>query len=318
LLRRVMATNYTDIFSAYKYHITIYQHLSTEAGYFGWASLSYALAGMVGLLGFRETRRMSLFMFLQAGLIFCHFTSVQGFCFHHQYLLLPGFLLVVSVFTLKVACLPSRGWLRIAWLGSVLAFGLGTSVPVFSRPARLHAKTLGRLMPVNPCYPLVRNDVPELIRMFSVLDRYFEQSDGRVYVLAASHTFSSDTLLNAAISLPVPFNSTDRVITQCSHVDKRDGFPRELLNAQFVLVATPVQYHLRPADQQVIGVPAESFLNQTDIGRAFEKLPESFVLENGARVLLFRRTRPIEPAEVAQLSERFRASYPDRPYIYRP
>jgi hypothetical protein len=173
-------------------------------------------------------------------------------------------------------------------------------------------------MPVNPCYPLVRNDVPELIRMFSVLDRYFEKSDGRVYVLAASHTFSYDTLLNAAISLPVPFNSTDRVITHCPHVDKRDGFPRELLNAQFVLVATPVQYHLRPADQQVIGVPVESFLNQTDIGRAFEKLPESFVLENGARVLLFRRARPIEPAEVAQLSERFRASYPDRPYIYRP
>jgi hypothetical protein len=46
-------------------------------------------------------------------------------------------------------------------------------------------------------------------------------------------------------------------------------------------------------------------------------LPESFLLDDGVRVLLFRKTRPIAAAEVAQLSERFRAAYPDRPDIYR-
>lgn len=82
--------------------------------------------------------------------------------------------------------------------------------------------------------------------------------------------------------------------------------------------ASPIPYHLRPSDQQIVGIPAESFLNGTDIAWAFEQLPEVFTIENGIRVYLYRKTRPIAPEEVEPFSERLRAAYPDRPEFYRP
>src|SRR5271157_320699 len=318
MLRRVVSTNYADIYSAYSCGGSIYGELSalTEQRV-GLAPLLYVLAGVVGLLVFADTRRMSLFTGLQGILIFLHFTSVQSFGPHHVYLLLPSFLLIVSVFTLKMASLASPVWTRAASLGAVLAMALGVTAFVFYEPARSLTGDLGPWAPTEPCYPTVRSDVPEMGRMLSVLDGYLQKSDGRVYVLASSVILNSEILQNASISLPLTFRSQDRVIARCSHVDKRDGFPKALLKAEFVIVTSPIQYHLRPADQQVIVIPAESFLNQTDIGKAFELLPESFLLENGTRTLLFRKKRPINPTEVAQLSERLRAAYPDRPFIYQ-
>jgi hypothetical protein len=318
LLRRVLATDYADIYSAYNQERGILQNLLRLHDWLGEAALAFGLVAGIGLVTWRETRRMSVFLFAQASLI-CHlFSRVQYFGLHHVYLILPGFFLVVTVFTTKVAISLPQRWLRGAWLGLLLALGLVTAVPVFHRSARPIAERLGRLAPKWSFYPLVRHDVPELIRMMSVLDGYLQGPDDRVYTLAASDLFSSDVLINAPTSLVVPFRSVDRVITNCPIVDKRDGFPKELLKARFVMVASPAQYHLRPSDEQVVGIPAESFLQGTGIGRAFERLPESFSLENGARVYMFRKTRPIEPAEIAELSGQLRASYPDRPFIYQP
>jgi hypothetical protein len=315
LLCRVIATDYSDIYSGYNQGTSAnLQRLLTQLG---GAQVLYVLVGSVGLLAFRETRRMSLFLTVQAALTVYEVNQVQYFGLHHDYLLLPWILLIASVFTLKVTnILPGR-WLRGAWLALVLALGLATSIPVFYGPARPLAEPLSRFV-AEPCSPLVRTDIVEIVRMMSVLDQYLQQTGGRLYVLAASERLSSDQFLHATTSLPVPFLSADRVIPQCACVDKRDGFPKELLSAEFVMVATPIQYSLRPTDQQVMGIPAESMLNHTDIGRAFQRLPESFALQDGITAFLFKKTRAIDPSELAQLSERLRVAYPDRPYIYQP
>ncbi len=88
--------------------------------------------------------------------------------------------------------------------------------------------------------------------------------------------------------------------------------------ADLVVVADPVQYHLRPEDQRVIGEPAASFLAGTDVALAFRRLPERFVLDGGVTVMVFERLRPNSRGEVAALSARLRSAYPDRPEIYSP
>ena len=172
-------------------------------------------------------------------------------------------------------------------------------------------------MPI-PCPPLVRGDLGELIRMNATIDKYLDKPDSRVYVLASSVWFSGDHLMHVGPSLRTSFRADDRVIGRWSIVDKGVGFPHELLQASLVVVASPIQYCLNPSDQQIVGIPAESFLNGTGMAKAFERLPESFTIEQGIKIYLFRKTRPIEPSEVAELSERLRASYPDRPFIYKP
>src|SRR5262245_38826641 len=62
-------------------------------------------------------------------------------------------------------------------------------------------------------------------------------------------------------------------------VDKRDGFPRALLTAKYVIVASPIQYHVSPRDQRVVGIPEQLILDGRNIGASFVKLLYQFNLD---------------------------------------
>ena len=165
--------------------------------------------------------------------------------------------------------------------------------------------------------PLVRTDLDEVARLLHQLDRLTDGRPGYVYVLASSEVVSDQVLAFANRSLDADFSCVDRIL-QSAHVDLRDGFPAMLLEAEWVVLARPVQTHLDPDRQQVVVIPAECFLDGRGIARAFERVPVTFELEAGVSVDIYRRTRPIAPEEVADLSNRLRARYPDRPEVYQP
>jgi hypothetical protein len=66
--------------------------------------------------------------------------------------------------------------------------------------------------------------------------------------------------------------------------------------------------------------PVRQMLSGEGFGAAFERVPEEFMLDGSTKTYLYRRTRPIEPADVAAVSAALRRHYPDRPYVheYRP
>ena len=152
-----------------------------------------------------------------------------------------------------------------------------------------------------------------------------------MYVLGSSTTFNSSALRALNRSLNQYFK-TPNFVDYSSEIDKRDGFPVRLLHAKYVLVASPVQTVLNPAEQQILVVPEREFLEGAGIAPAFEKLPYEFNLDagytyeldggvkannfGGAIVSIYRKTRDITNEEVGQLSEALRKAHPDRPYIY--
>jgi hypothetical protein len=319
LLYRVMTTNYSDIYSAYRSEQNLRYNILLIVIHIGGAFLLYILLGFGCLLAWPGTRRLSLFLAVQSFIIIYMFSSVQNFDFNHIYLFMPAFLLVANVFTIRLAGRLPYAWARAALLVPALAIGLVSLAASFVAPARpLLQASLGYWIPTFTCDPLVRTDLREFARMLSILDDYLQTSDGRFYVLSSSRTLCGGHFLYAEPSFSVRFRSRDRLTCEACDVDKRDGFPGPLLEADLVVVGVPIQCALRRDDQQVVVIPAESFLNRIDIGRAFEQLPEEFSLEQGVRVIFFRKVRPIAPGEIAALSERLRAVYPDRPFIYQP
>jgi hypothetical protein len=102
------------------------------------------------------------------------------------------------------------------------------------------------------------------------------------------------------------------------HVDRRDGFPYELLAADVVVTAEPVQTHLDPAEQQVVIVPAREIDSRSTIGRSFHRLPESFQLEKGVTARVNVRARDLEAADYEAFSERLARSHPEAPGLLRP
>ena len=93
------------------------------------------------------------------------------------------------------------------------------------------------------------------------------------------------------------------------HVDTRDGPPVDgLKNCAVMMVGDPVQTHLVRAYQQNIIVPASEMLAGEGIGANYRRNGETFVLENGVKLIVFERVRPLDDGDIAALQARWRAA----------
>ena len=82
-------------------------------------------------------------------------------------------------------------------------------------------------------------------------------------------------------------------------------FPKQFLSATHVVVADPVQFHLRPEDQRVVSILGEDILSGKGIGASFERLPFAFSLDNNARVYIYKKVKPLKEADLLELEKRF-------------
>lgn len=274
-------------------------------------------AAFVYLVVDRATRRIALLLGLQLVVMFYHFSGTQTFGPHQILMLIPGLLIILSLALVRTLSSGTIG-VRLAGTGAsflLLISGYASGMAVFAAdgPPHLPPKAMG-LLSQDYRPPLVRHDLDEFVRMARYIDAVSEKGEG-LYVVAGSQTLNAAHFKNVGISTGIDFEAAERVMPS-SVVDKRDGFPRDLLRAEIVVTSDPIQLSRRPSDHQVIRIPAESLMSGEGIGKAFERLPETFRLDGGVDVLIFRRIRPHTASEVADLSSKLRKFYPDRPDVY--
>ena len=164
---------------------------------------------------------------------------------------------------------------------------------------------------------MVRTDLAELERLVTAIDRVAAKMGGgpRIYCLASSAVLNANILYSYSPSLLKPFRSA-LLVGHTSDIDKRDGFPNDLVMADLVIVCDPPQVHQGEENQQVIVAPVRQLLAGEGIGEPFERVQAEFVLEGGVKTYLYVRMRAMERKHVAALSEALRTHYPDRPYVY--
>ena len=315
-LRRLQ-TNYSERFSAYGLDQSLMERVGSVVDEFGVALLLVVIGCSALLLVDRVTRRVAVLLLVQLMTTYLAMVSVQDHSPQHWYLYYPAAMLLVGLGLTRITVVVGdRRWSRAAVAG-VVGIAVVTTAAVYLPAAGAAAGRLGPLVPANRLRPKVRDDLPEVDRLLRFLDRRLQREPGFTYVLASSETLSEQVLAFANLSLGTHYRST-RTILQGAHVDRRDGFPAGLLEASTVLVAEPVQYHLDPADQQVVGIPAASLLAGENVGLAFQRLAPAFALRDGVMVHVFARTRAPSEEEVEALSGLLAAAYPDRPKIYLP
>jgi hypothetical protein len=312
-LRR-LSTDYADRFAAYDLG-SIGARIAAVFGHFGLIGVALLVVCAIWLINGRETRRTAIFLVLSLGFTYTVMVSIQDHSPQHWYLYYPQALLLVGVAIERVASFD-RGRRRQIALGALVVVALSVTTAVYLPPAAGLADDFGPLLPSDRVRPQVRGDLLEVDRLLTFLDQKLG-GGARVYVLSSSRLLSDQVLGFSNLSLGTQ-HLAPQAILGAAHVDRRDGFPSALLTADVVLVADPVQVHLRAEDQMVIAVPAASFVEGRDIALAFRKLEDTFILDGGVRVLVFERVREHEPSEVEALSARLREAYPDRPEIYRP
>jgi hypothetical protein len=313
LVLHMITTPYRDLYSAYRGSGSLLESSNEAAKFYVGAFVCSAFAVSVAVLVISRTlSRLALFLLAQLVLILALFERIQGLSWQHFYLFTPTIAIVLGLALAVIANAVS--WFTAATysLIAIMAFG-----PVFSLNRGPFAGFRDDIAPRGRCNPLIRHDLAELRRLLASLERYDSQTGGTVYVLASSGIINSALLWEANLSLDANYRVTGRIL-RTADVDRRDGFPLQLLNSEYVLVAVPIQYHLKPEAQHMIELPAEALLKRRNIGNAFEMLADSFLLDDHVKVYLFRRVRPITKAELGELEGECKRVYTDVPEICIP
>ena len=298
----VLKTDYRELLSSYRFNTSALGSLRQVLGYLGGCYSLMALGGFVGAVFDRSLRRFALFLVAQTALILWLFFHVQDLGTQHYLLLLPP-LIFFLIYWIRLVRHP-------VWTGAHLFLIIASFAWVFIPGAEKNLAFARPLLPGVKCHPFYRDDIAEIRRLRDTLSRLNPHGQDRVYVLSSSPTLNSHTLNLSERSLGWP-KQIEGTILWTRSVDKSEGFPADFFTARYVVVAQPVQYHMAPKKQEVVGYLAEHLLKGDGPGLFYKRLPQEFRLERGVRVFLFERTGKIGEQEISEIRAYFLSRYPE-------
>jgi hypothetical protein len=315
LVLRVIHTDYSDIYSAYRKSSSVVEAAMQLPFMFGWFVIVCSLIGLMWLSARKETRVVGSFLITHSFIVFVLFAQTQDLDLEHSYVLIPGIVIGIAVVVVDLWAMITYRVCRVAAI-CLLATLVTTSAITFFPSAASLSDVLGKFGPQVYNYPNVRNDIEAFERLVDRLDELELNQSGDIYVLASSEILNSSIMRNYCVFGVRRRFSCDRIL-DANDVDKRDGFPRQFLHAHYLLVAVPTQYHLRAEDQRVIGVLARKVTEGDGVGASFERLPGEFKLDNGVSASLFAKVRPLERMALDALEDEFAGYYPDKRELFK-
>ena len=319
IARRMLATDYGEIYSGYRSSHPYIHNLGALYNHFGLLTLFLAGLGVLASAANAKRRPVVCFLCLQFAITFVLLARTQDFVLssHGRYVGVQHFYWAVATLALFIAFFARDLFLLVPTRAGRVAVLLITLAAIFANFAGTFLPRAGRFLaaidfalPNARQYPMVRTDLDQVRRLLDTLDDLTKGSNETIYTLASSFTLNSSVVMEACLELE-PFHSElSRKIVATNDIDKRDGFPLQLLNTDYVVLTTPVGYHLAPADQRVIGLFADQLVTGEGIGKSYDRLNYEFRLEDGSTAIIFRRSRPIGLDPVYALSRQLIEFYP--------
>ncbi|WP_217560478.1 hypothetical protein [Paenibacillus sp. GbtcB18] len=313
-LVRTISNNYSYAYSAYKLGgvMEIFEGLIRYHGFFYFILI---LIGFVFGVTNHKFRYISTVLGIQAVVVFILFTRVQSFAIHHYYLFTATFL-----FFFCLGCYFIVNLLKQSTIKSILAVIILGLVYLNFSNAFISSSNSGKLLGKASIiygnyklYPRVRDDIPQLTDLTRYLNELTVNTSKRVYVLSSSGILNDDIIRK--LEMPEKLDALPSMFVT-HHVDKRDGFPEEIFESEYLVVADPIQYHLRPEDQQVIGIISSSLLNQDIFGKNYKVLKE-FSLSNQVKAKVFQRQTELNAETKGYVKDLFKQQYANDPLFFK-
>lgn len=289
--------NYGQMYSAYQMGLSFDFALVRKN--YGLLAPSVLIIFSFILMRKRQIRYIGCFIIIQLALCFIIFVSTQSHGQQHLLLYLPGFIYLASLLFSKII---GRFNKKIAVSAICLAASALFTINCLIR-TDYQSKTLP---PSLSLYPEVRQDIKNILEINSYLDQLVEGTDKQVGVLASSLTMNREILTNAeiSISLSSSYDIDRSYLAHLPAVDSRDDLPYSVLYCDYILVCSPVQTHLGEQKQQVVVVPANSFLEGRDIAGAFTLNKEFYISADNITVYIYEKVRDITAEEEAEFFAR--------------
>ena len=321
IARKMLSTNYRDIYSAYRSGSPVLHNLKSLYEHFG--LLTLVLVGLGIVISVRNPIRRPIvnFLCIQFVITFFLFTRTQDFTvqdmgIQHFYWVVATFAILAAFFLQDTFVWLKTRTSKLVFLVAILALSLGNFCVTFFPAANDLLRPVAFALPSVRQYPKLRSDLDQVQALLNTLNDLSGKSESMIYILSSSFTLNSSIVSEACFQLPVAHPAMAHKIASTSDIDKRDGFPLQFLKAQFVVVTVPFGFHLAPQDQRVIGILADQLVKVEGIGKSYERLNLEFRLEDGSSALIYRKARPLDPGAVTALSDLFMKFYPDDKYKF--
>lgn len=279
--------------------------------YFGWLPSGLAILGLIA--GSRSGRlmRSGVFVLGMFGVIslmtWTLLAKQTGITFSTHFLFWMALGLSFCFWALWLSWRGNIRLIAVGALGLVLAMNFAAQLA----PIGDYTGPLRSLLAVNKA-PLVRNDMGEFARLIDFLRKLTPKKQS-IFVAAASGVLNQDLIVDAERQLYGIENATLNVVWS-PEIDSRNKYPLEgLLQAKFVVVASPFQYSVRPEVQQVVQIGYDAFSEDWNLAQDFAPLPSHFTLDEGLSVRLYQRRRPTSLATTLQTLASIQARIQLRP-----
>ena len=316
-IRQWMTSDYRHLYSAYSTHKTLESHFDAWLYYFGTLGFVLIFFAAAALVLEPRTRLATLVGVLHGILVYFFHTRIQDMHLHQTSLLFPliGLLVVVFGSYIYAGTNQVSKWSRAIFLPIGITWVSLAPVAFLSDPPQvwedLRHELRGLRLP-----PLQRSDMAELSRLSAYLELLLSRSpDDKYAVVSSSLELNQSTTDGANLENEFISPLVNRRIG-CPDVDVRDGFPRCVYEARFIVMAEPLQIHINLESQRVVAAPTESLMSGTNIGRAFRRLPETFNLEKNVKVVIFEKIRELTAEEMSQFEDGLKKYYPNEPFVY--
>jgi len=309
---RGINSNYVLAYSAYKQgNLTI--NLQRVLLYFGILTLLLIIIAIIFLASSSASQAYLIFIVLSSFITVFLFLRIQSFSLHHYYLILSQscFLIIIGIF--YMVRITSKSKFKILWITALFLPLVFNFFHTYSLFPKSNNTFINKLVSYYDYEPRIRNDVPDIMEIYNYLNSYWNEQQSKVYVIASSVDFNDDILRK--LFLPDQLNAAP-FLSIVSHVDLRDGFPIDFLYSDLVLVAEPIQYHLNPEDQQVIGILANEFFYNGIIRKHYIFLTE-FKIKNDICIKIYEKQTEFSSVDLSYLSEKFNSVYPEYPELFR-
>ena len=325
IARRMLTTDYQDVYSAYRSSHVLAENLKVLTDHFGLLTLILAGLGIVFSLVDRQRRAVGYFLCIQFVIAFALFSRTQNFVVYagtdefggqHLYWALATIAIFLALFVQDAFLWARTPYRKAAVLVAFLILCTANFSATFFPGANAFLSPVAFALPRVRQYPMVRTDLNQIRELLDTLTNITANSESTVYILASSSRLNSSIVHEACMHLEPAHAALAHKITATSDVDKRDGFPIALLMARYVVLAIPYAYHLAPQDQRVIGVLADQLVKSEGIGKSYDKLNFDFRLEDGSNVFIYKKARPLDPADVKELSDKFLEFYPNHKDLF--
>ena len=311
---------YADVYQAYRagsLGLDIF-YLWTQYGALAWG---LALAGVLSFALKPATRMVGFLLASHLVITVAGVLRIQSFSPQHYYLVAPALALLAGAGVLLPNTIRFKGGMGGKTMRAIVSAGLAALLALCGLIPTLagsHLPFHNALIPLASqiiLVPPIRTDMQQLRAIAADLAALNPKGNKLVYVAGSSTQFNDDIFRNLAMPDYSPGLKGLLWPKFHAHVDRRDSFPAKFLTADFVVLPVPMQYHLRPEDQQLAAWVQRTVINSAGLGRCF-RLLESYPMEGGYNARLYERMATLPRAEVQRSLVPLAAQYPSFPGMY--